>query len=221
MLDMYMSALANACDSFKIKLPPRIIDAGKLVDATQALAAEIRAEAPPDPYTLTPANLPALHSAMVSWPSHADRLAAADRLAQVAANDHLLAAWDAFSAALLELFRQPFDAAVARLIAGDSTALEPVQHLVRVRDVLANVAPRAKVRSDAFERVTRLLVVPSYEVALNSVRFRTEGTEPYSAAWLDAVQALDCTIAWQTPADQEAADRITPALTPAPTPSAA
>lgn len=216
MLAQSMHVLANACDEFKVKPSARIVDAAEVVDTARSFAAEIRAEIEPDRYSLTAANIATLHAAMVAWPNHVDRLTAADSLLAVAESE-LLTAWDLFAGSLLETFRKPFDTAVAHLIAGDTAALGSVQHLARVRTELANTSTRAKVRADALERITRLMVIPDYDTGLNRVRSRTEGLEPYSPAWFAAVHALDCRVAWQTPADQEAADRVMPSHAPAPT----
>jgi hypothetical protein len=204
--------LSDACDNFGVPIAKAITDANALRDAAQELLAATRAETAPDPDSLTAKNLRELHAAMVAWPSHVDRVAAAERLTAVAASK-LAAAWAASVPALLTAFRRPFDNTAARVLAGDGSAVPELQQLDAVRDTLANTN-RARCRSEVLERVTRVLVVPSYDVALNKVRMRTEGIERLTVAWCRHAADLGCQIKWQTPVEQEAADRMLPESVP-------
>jgi hypothetical protein len=207
--------LSAACEDFGVPIAKAITDAGALLGAARKLLAATRAETAPDPDSLTIKNIGEVHAAMVAWPAHAERVAAAERLAAVAASK-LAAAWAGFVPTMLDLFRAPFDDAANRVLAGDACAVPELQQLDGIRDILANNGRRAECRSVVVERVTRLLTVPSHDVAMNRLRLRTEGIERLTVAWCRHAVDLGCQIKWQTPAEQEAADRILPESVPVP-----
>jgi hypothetical protein len=201
--------LASTVEDFNIPKPKTLIEAETLHQAALALQAEVYAEVEPNSYDLTVKNLRDLHTALVTWPSHAGRASASDLLVQ-RAEGKVSDEWDWFAATMFESLRAPFDKAAAAYVGGDEKSLPALMTLATARDILTRVH-KATLRTPLLEANTRIIDPVSARHALYVMPIATRDIERYGTDWFKAVRGMDgVTIKWLTPADQVAMDAVLP-----------
>jgi hypothetical protein len=201
--------LNSAAEDFTITKPKTLIEAEALHLAAVALQTEVYDEIAPNAYDITIKNLRDLHTALVTWPSHASRASASDLLVQ-RAEGKVSDEWDWFAATMFESLRAPFDKAAAAYVGGDEKSLPALMTLATARDILTRVH-KATLRTPLLEANTRIIDPVSARHALYVMPIATRDLERFGSDWFKAVRAMDgVTIKWLTPADQVAMDAVLP-----------
>jgi hypothetical protein len=218
MSDMNTETIYRVARTFNLEPHDDVTAAQKLLDAANTLRDKVAAETAPDYSTANTKNLAKLHQAGIDWERRTERLKVADNIV-TAAQSKLDAAMFNTSHRLAEPLAALFATEAAAFLQALSdlgghvdvaaAAVDPVKaealnrlraaennldQLKDARDAFAFIGGRAKTFSDAFETLSRTLVVTH--------RRAWELTSRHPG-WLRALE-LGMTIKWQTAAEQEA-----------------
>jgi hypothetical protein len=218
MSDMNTETIYRVASMFDLDLHQDVTAAQKLLAATQTLRDKVAAETQPDYSTANTKNLAKLHQTGLDWERRGERLKVADDLV-THARGKLDAAMFTTAYGLAEPLAALFTTEAATFVQALSdlgghvdvaaAAVDPVKaealnrlrtaennldQIKAARDAFAFMGMRANTFSDAFEAISRTLVVThrrAWELASRH------------PGWIRALE-LGMTIKWQTAADQEA-----------------
>jgi hypothetical protein len=205
--------LANAAETYGVRLPEYLVEAKTFLDAATKYRTEIETIEQPTFEGVTAKNITKTIDAIIAAAQHGERLTLATRVETIA--DGLLEdAYMRFKQVLMIGLAKPFDEAAEAFMAvyngpaphvQDPAMVATLGELVRLRDQLAGRVGQSTPAGDGFDLPTRVAVLPCKDVIAVKVPHRTSMLQRGSLEWLNSMLSVDgVRLKWQRP-DQQAA----------------
>jgi hypothetical protein len=233
MTDRNVQTILTAVDDLHLPTPETVTEALAFQSAATALLESVKAQSAPDLNAATVKTITKAHGEAVEFDTAHDAKIKHAEVLMTIAEARLSTAWGPALSNMEPAIAAEFDRVAAEFATeletlGDVDAeavaadhynpryttvralADRLSALKDVRDAYANRSARTTLGAEAFERMSRVLILQSLGLAINPPRGMSPNARIGLPYWAAAVRHPDIEIAWQSTSQQESQPAVAP-----------